>query len=56
MLSDNYSYSDFIIAEMEKNYVHTWDWANIKTEETTGNLIVFKSGLGDGSYPSLFWV
>jgi hypothetical protein len=52
--SDNYSFSDFVIAEMEKNYVHTWNWANIKTDETNGNLIAFTAGFGDGAYPSYF--
>lgn len=54
VFAGDYSYSDFVIAEMEKNYVHTWDWANIKTDETNANLIAFTSGLGDGSYPSYF--
>ena len=52
--ADESSYSDFMIAEMEKNYVHTWDWANFKLDESVGNLITFKSGFGDGSYPSYF--
>ena len=52
--SDNYAFSDFVLAEMEKNYVSTWDWANIKTDETDGNLIAFTAGLGDGAYPSYF--
>lgn len=47
-------FADFMIKEMEKNYVHTWDWANFKFEETVGNLITFKSGFGDGVYASYF--
>ncbi len=47
-------FTDFMIKEMEKNYVHTWDWANFKFEETSGNLITFKSGFGDGVYGSYF--
>lgn len=52
--TDEYSYSDFMVAEMEKNYVHTWNWANLKLDESKGNLITFTSGLGDGSYASYF--
>ncbi len=52
--ADDYSYSNQIMAEMKKNYVHTWDWGNIKLEDGVGNMITFKSGLGDGVYPSYF--
>lgn len=51
---DENNYSNFMMAEMEKNYVHTWDWGNFKLDETVGNLITFKSGLGDGAYASYF--
>lgn len=51
---EDYSYSDFMLNEMKKNYVHTWDWGNFKLDETVGNLITFSSGLGDGAYPSYF--
>lgn len=51
---EEYSYSDFMMSEMEKNYVHTWDWGNFKLDEAIGNLITFSSGLGDGVYPSYF--
>jgi len=47
-------FADFMMKEMEKNYVHTWDWANFTFEGTIGNLITFKSGLGDGVYASYF--
>lgn len=51
---DDSSYTDLMMAEMEKNYRHTWDWANFSFDGTSGNLITFKSGLGDGVYPSFF--
>lgn len=48
-------YSDFLIDEMEKNYMSTWDWANICLHPNTGlNMISFKSGWGDGVYASYF--
>src|SRR5260221_14322051 len=37
-----------IIAEMEKTYVHTWSWCDMRFGE--GNLIAFSSGYGDGVY------
>jgi hypothetical protein len=52
--TDENSYSDFMIKEMEKNYVHTWDWGNFKLDESVGNIVTFKSGLGDGVYASYF--
>lgn len=48
------NFADFMIKAMEKNYVHTWDWANFTFEGTIGNLITFKSGFGDGVYASYF--
>lgn len=51
---EEYSYSDFMLKEMEKNYVPTWDWGNFRLEEAVGNLITFSSGWGDGAYPSYF--
>jgi hypothetical protein len=36
VFSYDYAFSDFVLAEMEKNYVQTWEWANIKTEEIKG--------------------
>jgi hypothetical protein len=55
LLTKDENYSQFMITEMEKHYVHTWDWTNIELDsETKANLIAFKSGLGDGIYPSYF--
>lgn len=55
LITKDESYSQFMIAEMEKHYVHTWDWTNMElNSETNANLIAFKSGLGDGMYPSYF--
>lgn len=49
------SYSEALIAEMEKTYVHTWSWANLEMDtETNANVIMFSSGLGDGCYASYF--
>ncbi len=48
-------YTDRIIAEMEKNYAHTRDWADVVVDAQGGtNLIIFSSGLGDGIYPC-YW-
>lgn len=52
--TSNEDYSDFMIKEMEKNYVDTWDWANFNFNNSKGNLITFKSGWGDGVYGSYF--
>lgn len=52
--TEDYSYSEYMIEEMQKNYVHTWDFGSFSLDETEGNLITFTSGLGDGLYPSYF--
>ncbi len=52
--TDDYSYSNQMMSDMKKNYVHTWDWGNFELEGVAGNLIAFTSGLGDGLYPSYF--
>ncbi|MBH8606729.1 DUF4241 domain-containing protein [Thermoactinomyces sp. CICC 10521] len=53
ILDENPEYDDFIIEEMEKNYVDTRDWANLKIDPL-GNIVIFSSGLGDGYYVS-YW-
>lgn len=54
-LGEDEEYSDHILAEMEKNYLHTRDWASIVPDPATGaNVVAFSSGLGDGFYQS-FW-
>jgi Protein of unknown function (DUF4241) len=37
-----------MIAEMDKTYIHTWNWLNMTFGEA--NLIAFSSGFGDGVY------
>src|SRR5262245_13522489 len=37
-----------LMAEMQKTYIHTWSWLNVKVGD--GNLIAFSSGFGDGVY------
>jgi hypothetical protein len=55
LLAKDESYSEFMIAEMSKNYLDTWDWGNFELDVVSGaNVITFKSGLGDGVYPSYF--
>lgn len=54
-INDDEDYSEALIAELDKTYVHTWSWANLVMDtETNANLIMFSSGLGDGCYPSYF--
>lgn len=54
-LNDDETYSEVLIGELDKTYVHTWSWANLEIDtETNANLIVFSSGLGDGCYASYF--
>jgi len=44
---ENYMY---LIDEMEKNYRHTWDW--LMWERNSTNVAMFKTGWGDGVYPT----
>lgn len=54
-MNDDDDYSQTVIEEMEKTYVHTWSWVNLEMDtNTNANLIAFSSGLGDGCYPSYF--
>lgn len=54
-LEEDDDFDQYLIDEMEKHYVDTWDWGNFCLDPATGsNLITFKSGLGDGVYAS-FW-
>jgi hypothetical protein len=54
-MNNDEDYSQTLIAEMDKTYVHTWSWANLEMDtNTNANLIAFSSGLGDGCYPSYF--
>ena len=44
-------YEEGIDEVMARTRVRTWGWANICPEpDTTSNVIVFSSGLGDGAY------
>jgi Protein of unknown function (DUF4241) len=47
-MNDDSNFFKTMMTEMEKNYRDTWDWLNMKFGD--GNLIAFKSGLGDGVY------
>jgi len=54
-INDDEDYSEVLIAELDKTYVHTWSWASLEMDtETNANLIMFSSGLGDGGYASYF--
>lgn len=47
-MSETQDYFEVLIEEMQKTYVHTWDWLNKNFGD--GNLIAFSSGGGDGVY------
>jgi hypothetical protein len=47
-MNDDSNFFKTMMAEMDKTYRDTWDWLNMKFGD--GNLIAFKSGLGDGLY------
>jgi hypothetical protein len=54
-LDNDEEYEQHLTDEMEKNYVNTWNWADINLNAATGaNIITFTSGWGDGSYPLYF--
>lgn len=52
IMQENPEFFETLTEEMEKNYVHTWDWTNYKFGEGLPNLIAFSSGFGDGIYGS----
>jgi hypothetical protein len=44
-----------LMEQINRNYVHTWDWANMPLSPKSGaNLIAFSSGWGTGCYASYF--
>jgi hypothetical protein len=46
---------DVMVAEMDKTYLHTRSWVDIRPIASRDeNIICFSSGFGDGSYPSFF--
>ena len=46
---------ELIIDAMNENYVHTRDWVDFAVGgDRDQNIVVFSSGMGDGSYPS-YW-
>jgi uncharacterized protein DUF4241 len=47
-LREDENFSDVMMAEMEKNYRHTWDWMDMKFGDL--NVVAFKTGFGDGIY------
>jgi hypothetical protein len=49
-MQEQNDFFETIMAEMKKNYVHTWDWTDMRFG--AANLIAFSSGLGDGVYAS----
>ena len=51
-LSDDESYADRIIDEMEQVYQPTRSWGVLRLSEAGPNFAAFSSGLGDGSYGS----
>lgn len=49
------NFDDAIAAELDKAYVDTWSYADIKPDpESEANIVVFSSGMGDGLYASYF--
>lgn len=54
-MSENREYYQAIVDAMEKTYVNTWSWADVRpSEHRDENCVVFSSGWGDGVYPSYF--
>jgi hypothetical protein len=52
-MSEQEDYFEDMIEEMEKTYVHTWSWADLKPKpDDPLNIIAFSSGYGDGVYPT----
>jgi hypothetical protein len=53
--SESNDFREKLMAEGQKNYVHTWEWVNMVVVPSTGaNQVAFSSGFGDGYYAS-FW-
>ena len=49
------NFDDHVAAELDKAYVDTWSYADIKPDpESEANIVVFSSGMGDGLYASYF--
>jgi len=47
--------ADELIAELQKHYVNTWDWAEIRPDaKVKANAVLFSAGYGDGDYASYF--
>lgn len=54
-MTEQADYSETIIAEMERTYRPTWDWASVRpAPDREENVVCFSSGWGDGVYPSFF--
>ena len=47
-------YANFMVSEMEKKRVQTWDWGIFGQPGSPANMVAVSSGLGDGRYPSYF--
>lgn len=48
-------YADELIAELQKHYVNTWDWADVRLDaRIMANVVLFSAGYGDGDYASYF--
>jgi hypothetical protein len=47
-MDQDHNFFETMIAEMDKTYVHTWSWIDMRFGD--GNLIAFSSGYGDGVY------
>ncbi|WP_205895603.1 DUF4241 domain-containing protein [Metapseudomonas otitidis] len=46
------AFDERLLAELDKTYRHTRSWTLLPTE--AGNVTLFSSGYGDGTYPSYF--
>ena len=47
-------YMDQLTDQLKETYVDTWSWAECAQFGPDGNVFLFSSGHGDGSYPSYF--
>lgn len=49
-------YSDEICSLLDETYIDTRSWADVTPVDGGGNVMLFSSGYGDGSYPSFFGI
>jgi hypothetical protein len=56
-LAEDEGFFDKLSTDLENTYVPTWSYSNtVINEDNGGNIILFSSGMGDGTYPSYFGI